>query len=117
MNFGAFAGGLANGISTGMKLASSMRGMIKEQGMQDMGAEGMANAEADRAAQVSSMVVDNTKQAPPPETAAPAPEPAPVSSVAPPTPAPATVPRPQMSAPPAPGAPPAEGQYWWNSNR
>ena len=96
-NFGAFAGGLSQGMDQGMKIGKTIRDVIKEQKLQDLREQGMAEAEAQRAQAVSNAIKDGLPpQGQPtsgpvsteaPKVAAPAADPSPEATSAPTSPA------------------------------
>jgi hypothetical protein len=57
-NFGAFAGGVSQGMDQGMKIGKTIRDVIKEQKLQDLREQGMAEAEAQRSQAVRASIKD-----------------------------------------------------------
>lgn len=63
MNFGAFAGGFAQGLDTSMRIGKNIRDLIKETKLQELREKGMAEAEAQRAKSVQDMIKEQGVQA------------------------------------------------------
>ena len=58
MNFGAFAGGFAQGWERGTKIGKDMREMIKERGLQEIRESEMSKAEMERQKAASDLIKD-----------------------------------------------------------
>lgn len=56
MNFGAFAGGLSDGIERGQRLGKTMRELYKEGALQKLREQGMAEAEAQRSQSAADLI-------------------------------------------------------------
>ena len=113
MNWGGFAGGLSQGFQSGVRMSKTIQDIAKERGLQELREKGMAEAEAQRAAEVQGMVkeVGGTDTAPksgPVDTATPKVEAAPAKTEAPEAaPAATGMNAPAVSAPNTPAAPTA----------
>ena len=59
MNFGAFAGGFSGGFKEGVSTAKTIRDVIREGKLQDLRDKGMAEAEAQRASTVQGLIKEN----------------------------------------------------------
>lgn len=59
MNFGAFAGGFAHGLESGMRIGKSVRDIIREKKIEDLQEQGMAEAKAAREQAVNGMISEN----------------------------------------------------------
>ena len=138
-NFGAFAGGVSQGIDQGMKIGKTVRDMIKEQKLQDLREQGMAEAEAQRSQAVRASIKEGMppqeqatagptstdvqqKVGSPAQGVAPSTTPASLSQVTPPSPPDAaSVPKPSATMPTSQSAaaggvaaPNASGQFTVN---
>lgn len=59
MNFGAFAGGLSQGMERGMRIGKSLREIEKENRIAELHDKGMAEVEADRARTAANMIKES----------------------------------------------------------
>lgn len=72
MNFGAFGGGFAQGLDSGMRMGKTVRDLIKERNLEDLRTQGMEEAKAQRVNAVNGLIT--TEPPAPPSAATPAPE-------------------------------------------